>query len=201
MLKQVVKLIARIVAILVVLPMVVAFSIQKSVAFQSYTQLLSLMPGTVGVYLRWAFLRLVIPHCGPDAFVGFATVFSHATVVLGRRSYLGVGCMVGDVTIGDDALIGSHVSIINGNRQHGIDRSDVPVREQPGEYPRVTIGVDAWIGDRAIVMANVGDHAVVGAGSVVTKSVQPHKIVAGNPARVIGERTSPSSVSDSQTDV
>jgi hypothetical protein len=42
------------------------------------------------------------------------------------------------VTIEDDAAIGSHVSITNGNRQHGIGRLDIPVREQPGVWPRVT---------------------------------------------------------------
>lgn len=96
--------------------------------------------------------------------------------------------MLGDVTLGEDVLIGSHVSIINGNRQHGIDRLDIPVREQQGIYPHVTIGRDTWIGDRAIVMANLGAHCVVGAGSVVTKPVADYEIVVGNPARTIGSR-------------
>jgi virginiamycin A acetyltransferase len=81
------------------------------------------------------------------------------------------------------------VSIINGNKQHGIERLDIPVREQPGVYPRITIGQDSWIGDRALVMADVGRHAVIGAGSVVTKTVPDYAIVVGNPARIIGYRT------------
>jgi acetyltransferase-like isoleucine patch superfamily enzyme len=96
--------------------------------------------------------------------------------------------MLGDVTIEDDVLIGSHVSIINGRRQHGIDRLDIPVREQPGEYPRVVIGMDSWIGDRAVVTADVGKHCVVGAGAVVTKPVPDYAIAVGNPARVQGYR-------------
>jgi acetyltransferase-like isoleucine patch superfamily enzyme len=96
--------------------------------------------------------------------------------------------MIGDVTLEDDVLVGSHVSIINGNRQHGIDRLDTPVRDQLGQYPRITIGEDSWIGDRAIVMSNVGKHCVVGAGSVVTKPVPDYAIVVGNPSRVQGFR-------------
>jgi virginiamycin A acetyltransferase len=96
--------------------------------------------------------------------------------------------MLGDITIEDDVLIGSHVSIINGARQHGTARLDIPVRLQPGEYPRLTIGADSWIGDRAIVMASLGRHCVVGAGAVVTKPVADFAIVAGNPARIIGWR-------------
>jgi acetyltransferase-like isoleucine patch superfamily enzyme len=96
--------------------------------------------------------------------------------------------MIGDVRLEDDVLIGSHVSIINGRGQHGTDRLDVPVRQQPGFYPRVTIGLDSWIGDRAIVTSDVGRHAIVGAGAVTTCPVLDFDIVVGNPARIVGSR-------------
>jgi acetyltransferase-like isoleucine patch superfamily enzyme len=116
-------------------------------------------------------------------------VFSHPSVSIGRKVYVGVFCVIGDATLEDDVLIGSQVSIMNGSKQHGIERLDVPVREQPGEWPRITIGRDSWIGDRAVVMADVGRHCVVGAGSVVTKPVPDYAIVVGNPARVVRYRT------------
>ncbi len=157
-------------------------------AFPGFSQLVALLPGTAGAYLRRAFYRMVLPKCGEDAFVGFMTVLSHPTASFGARVYVGPFGMLGNVTLEDDALVGSHVSIINGARQHGTERLDIPVREQAGEYPRVTIGRDCWIGDRSIVMCNVGSQAIVGAGSVVTKPVADRDIVAGNPARVIGSR-------------
>lgn len=57
-------------------------------------------------------------------------------------------------------------------------------------YKTTEIGNDVWIGNRAMVLQGVtiGDGAVVGAGSVVTKDVEPYTIVAGNPARVIRKR-------------
>lgn len=158
--------------------------------FSGWSQLLSLLPGMTGVYLRRAFYRRVLPSCGCNACISFGTVFSHPTACVGNSVYVGVGCMLGDVTLEDDVLIGSHVSIINGRRQHGTARLDIPVREQPGEYPRVVIGRDSWIGDRAIVMADVGRHCVVGAGAVVTKAVPDFAIVVGNPARIQGFRES-----------
>ncbi len=175
---------------LLVLPCVVlfrlgSFCLGKETCFPGWSQVFSLIPGICGVYLRRAFFGWVLPGVGKDAWISFGTVFSHPTAEIGERVYVGVGCMIGDVTLEQDVLIGSHVSIINGNRQHGIERLDVPVREQPGEYPRVTIGQDSWIGDRSIVMANVGRHAVVGAGSVVTKPIPDFAIVVGNPAKVI----------------
>ena len=180
-------------AVSLVAPFVVLFFlgqllIGKERTFPGWSQFFGLIPGTTGVYLRRAFYWWVLPRVGQDSWVSFGTVFSHPTAQIGERVYIGIGCMIGDVTLEEDVLIGSHVSIINGNRQHGIERLDIPVREQPGEYPRVTIGRDSWIGDRAIVMADVGKHAVVGAGSVVTKPVPDYAIVVGNPARVIGQR-------------
>ncbi len=160
-------------------------------AFPGWSQAMSLLPGFTGQYLRRAFYRWVLPRCGAGSVVSFGTVFSHPTAEIGENAYVGVFCCLGDVTIEDDALIGSHVSITNGSRQHGTDRLDIPVREQPGEWPRVTIGRDTWVGDRAVIMADVGEHCVVGAGSVVTRPVPDYAIVVGSPARVVGWRKEP----------
>lgn len=157
-------------------------------AFPGWSQLFALFPGVTGVYLRRAFYRFVLRGCGEGACICFGTTFSHPTAFVGRDVYIGAFCCLGDVTIEDDVLIGSQVSIMNGSRQHGTERLDVPVREQPGEWPRVTIGQDTWIGDRAVIMTDVGRHAVIGAGSVVTRPIENFAIAVGNPARVIGHR-------------
>jgi virginiamycin A acetyltransferase len=141
------------------------------------------------MYLRRAFYRLVLPSCGRDLCISFGTVFSHPTAKVGHHVYVGIGCMLGDVTLENNVLIGSNVSIINGRRQHGIDRLDIPVREQVGEYPRVTIGTDSWIGDRAVVTENVGQHCIVATSAVVTKPIPDFAIVAGIPARIVSWRS------------
>ena len=74
---------------------------------------------------------------------------------------------------------------------HGIDRLDMPMRVQPIPPRRpITIGNDVWIGARVIILpgVTVGNHTVIGAGSVVTKDVPNYAIVGGNPARVIRDR-------------
>ena len=128
------------------------FGRQKT--FPGWSQAFSLVPGLLGVYLRRAFYRLVFPRCDADACLSFGAIFSHATAEVGRSVYVGAYCCLGNVTLEDDVLLGSHVSITNGGAQHGIDRLDIPIREQPGKWPRVTIGEDTWIGDRAVVMAH-----------------------------------------------
>jgi acetyltransferase-like isoleucine patch superfamily enzyme len=191
--KRTLKGVANLVAMVAVLPAFVAFCwasflIGRSRAFPGWSQALSLFPGMTGVYLRRAFYRLVLPRCGDDSCLCFGTVFSHPTAEVGRSVYVGVFCCLGDVTLEDDVLIGSHVSIMNGGGQHGIERLDIPIREQPGVWPRITIGRDTWIGDRAAVLADVGKHCVIGAGSVVTKPIPDYAIALGNPARVIRSR-------------
>lgn len=177
-------------ATLLVLPALLLYRAGRAVlgaekAFPGWSQALALVPGLTGVYLRRAFYRRVFPRCGEGAWIGFGTVFSHPAAEVGRGAYIGAYCCLGDVTIEDDVLLGSHVSVTNGSAQHGIERLDVPIREQPGAWPRVTIGRDSWVGDRAVIMADVGEQCVIGAGSVVTTAVPDRAIAVGVPARVV----------------
>lgn len=160
----------------------------KNRAFADMTQGLSLIPGILGEYSRLAFFQRALRWCGKDVCVGFGTIFSHATVEIGERVYVGPYCIVGDVTLGDDVLLASGVSIANGTAQHGIQRLDIPIREQPGEYPRIHIGNDTWIGERAVVLADVGSHCVIGAGALVLDPIPDYAIAVGVPARVVQDR-------------
>jgi len=67
------------------------------------------------------------------------------------------------------------------------------VKEDMLERPSLKIGHDVWIGEWAIILPSVnviGNGAVIGAGSIVTKDVLPYTVVAGNPAKVICKRFS-----------
>jgi acetyltransferase-like isoleucine patch superfamily enzyme len=192
--RHLLKLLAEAAATLLVLPAFAMYYCARAVfgvdrAFPGWSQTFSLVPGLCGAYLRRAFYRLVFRRCGAGSWIGFGTVFSHPGCAVGRDAYVGVFCCLGEVTLEDDVLIGSQVSIMNGSGQHGIDRLDVPIREQPGRWPHVSIGRDTWVGDRAVIMADVGRHCVIGAGSVVTKPIPDYAIAVGNPAKVIRYRS------------
>jgi len=187
------KTAANFLALVAVSPAICLYWISAAIigptrAFPGWSQAMSLFPGLTGAYLRRAFYRWVLPRCESGSVMSFGAVFSHPTASMGKDVYVGVYCCLGDVALEDDVLIGSHVSIMNGSRQHGIERLDVPVREQPGVWPKVTIGRDSWIGDRAVVMADVGQHCVVGAGAVVTRPVPDYAIVVGSPAKIVSWR-------------
>jgi acetyltransferase-like isoleucine patch superfamily enzyme len=188
--KRALKLFADLAAVLVVLPFVGLYQVSRLLlgpgrAFPGYSQALALWPGLTGVIVRRAFYRLVLARCGRDVYLSFGTILSDPGTWLGDRIYVGAYCTLGRVVVEDDVLIASHVSVLNGARQHGIDRMDEPIREQPGDWPVVHIGSNSWVGERAVVMADVGRQSVVGAGSVVVKPVPGRAVVVGVPARVL----------------
>jgi acetyltransferase-like isoleucine patch superfamily enzyme len=191
--KLALKAMANGLALLLVLPPFFLYLVSRVLmgrerAFPGWSQAFSLLPGFTGAYLRRAFYRLTLARCGQDACLSFGTILSHATAEVGDRVYVGAFCCLGDVALEDDVLLGSHVSIPNGGAQHGTDRLDVPIREQVGVWPRISVGRDSWIGDRAIVLANVGRNCVIGAGAVVTQPIPDRAIAVGVPAKVIRYR-------------
>jgi acetyltransferase-like isoleucine patch superfamily enzyme len=92
----------------------------------------------------------------------------------------------GEITIGEHAFFGHGVSILTGT--HDTEKFG---RERQLAFPKagrdVTIGTGAWIASHVIILGpcTIGDHAVVGAGSLVTRDVPPYTIVAGHPARSV----------------
>jgi virginiamycin A acetyltransferase len=160
-------------------------------AFCGHSQGLSLIPGVLGDYLRREFYRLMLEGCAPDCQISFGTIFSTRDVVIGAGAYIGEYCMIGRCRIGRDALIGSRVSIISGLHQHGIADLHVPIKHQAGNRQLIHLGEDCFIGEGAIVAADIGDHAVVSTGAVVFRPVAPLAIVRGNPAELVRMRNAP----------
>ena len=92
-----------------------------------------------------------------------------------------------DCTIRRNSMLGPYVNI--NCADHGTEIGE-PMRFQEGTYGPVVIEEDCWIGSHAVILkgVTVGTGAVVAAGAVVTRDVPPFAIVAGVPARVIGDR-------------
>lgn len=156
--------------------------------FAAFSQLYSLLPGKIGVYLRVGFYRLACQDCHAEVVVSFGTLFSQPNIVLGSNVYIGPQGNIGACRIGQDTLLGSGVHILSGKGQHNFSELDVPIREQGGTFQQISIGKNCWIGNGAIVMAELGDNVIVAAGAVVHQDVAANSIVAGNPARVIRVR-------------
>lgn len=187
------KALVRVLATLAVLPRRLSFALRTPLvgrdrAFEASCEALARIPGMRGQYLRRAFLAATTEGCGAEAVIGVGTLFSTTQVRLDHNAYVGPHCSLGWVHAERDSMIAAGVQIPSGPRVHGIDRLDIPMRDQPGSPVCVRIGEGAWIGNGAIVLADVGRHAIVAAGAVVTSPVPDYAIVGGVPARVLRSR-------------
>ena len=157
-------------------------------ALQGPAQLLATVGGKFGDYTRAAFYSKTLKNCSKNCSISFGVLISDPQTEIGENVYIGPYSIIGLASVGDNAVVASRVSIISGFEQHGITSTDIPIREQSGEFKKVSIGEDVWLGEGAIVGANVGSKSVIGAGSVVTQEIEEMKIAVGNPAKIIRDR-------------
>ena len=160
----------------------------KKKAFLNVTQACSLIPGVCGEWFRRGFLQWVTGQPLQDCCICFGSTFSDPRIKIGNGVYIGMRCDIGYATIENDCVIGSGVHILSGQNQHYFDDPNIPIRDQGGEFKQVVIGADTWIGNAAVIAADLGTGCVIGAGSVVVVPVPNKGVAVGNPAQVVKYR-------------
>jgi acetyltransferase-like isoleucine patch superfamily enzyme len=107
-------------------------------------------------------------------------------IVIGNHTRVGVGnTIIGPVTIGDKVNLAQNVVVSGLN--HNFENVNRTIAEQGVSTKETKINTDVWIGANTVVLAGVciGEHVVIGAGSVVTKDIPGYSVAVGNPARII----------------
>jgi acetyltransferase-like isoleucine patch superfamily enzyme len=138
--------------------------------------------------LRTGYLRTVLRFSiGPGASIHMGCFFTGRKIRIGSRSIINRDCYLdgrGGLSIGTDTSISPESYLVS--LTHDVNSSDFSAIAKPLE-----IGNQVWIGARSLLLpgVRVEDGAVIGAGAIVTRSVAARVVVAGNPARKIGERT------------
>jgi acetyltransferase-like isoleucine patch superfamily enzyme len=162
--------------------------------------LLSIRPELLSALLRRISFRVVLGReariqawralgvqIGENVFIGARfEVTQPANLTIGDNTKLPGKIWIDSahpVVIGHDVAVNDDLTIFTA--EHDVNAADFAVTGAP-----TSIGDYAWLPTKIIVLpgADVGEGAVVGAGSVVTRPVEPYTIVAGNPARKIGDR-------------
>ncbi len=113
------------------------------------------------------------------------------SIRIARRVWLGPYVVIygqGSVEVGEQTLVSMHCTILSSN--HGVPPLGKLIRETADELLPTKIGRDVWIGANAVILGGVtiGEGAVVAAGAVVNRDVEPGAVVAGVPARAIRAR-------------
>jgi acetyltransferase-like isoleucine patch superfamily enzyme len=145
------------------------------------------IPTRLGIALRYVLLRRLAKGCGDNVAI-FEGVYLHHldnaefgdNVSIHPMCYLNAN---GGIHIGSDVSIAHGTTIMA--EEHDYSQPGVPIKDTPGVFKPVIVGSDVWIGAGVKVLAGVtvGDHVVIGAGSVVTGDLPAHTLAVGVPAR------------------
>ena len=183
------KPLARLIGSVLALPTLLRYlllrcAVERDRAFAYAAEGIAKRPGLLGVYARQAFFGWTLASVGRDVHFGFMSLLSKTDAEVADGVYIGRFCTIGRARIGRDALLADGVQILSGARQHGsASEAGEALKDNAPDYRTVTIGEGAWLGAHCVVMADVGERAVVAAGAVVTRPVEPDTRVAGVPAK------------------
>lgn len=175
---------------------------------------LAWIPTTVGMAVRLVLWKKLFGACGKVRFGTSLTLQGCATMQLADGVRLGRGCQLyaenGRLELGKDTALspgvtvdasgglvrlGKQVAVGPGTviraANHCFDSLERPIMLQGHRYGEVIVEDDVWIAANCTLTpgVHIGHGAVVGAGAVVTRNVEPFAIVGGVPARAIGSRT------------
>src|SRR5262245_45578992 len=119
-------------ALIAVLPAWLSFQIRRILlggdrALHGSSQMLSLVPGVTGQYLRRAFFWLVLDECSPSVTVEFGTVLSRVHARMEANVYVGPHCHLGNVHLERDVLLAAGVHVPSGPNTHGIADRTRPI--------------------------------------------------------------------------
>lgn len=160
----------------------IVFGIEEIYIF--FAQMLSLVPGKLGSYFRVSFYHFTTTGTTTQCFIGFGTFFSKRDIIIENGVSIGAYCVIGSVKIGEETLIASKVSIPSGRHQHSDDDSG-DKKWGAMKIEMVKVGAHCWIGENALILADVGNNSTIGGGSVVVKNIPEKVIAAGNPAKTL----------------
>lgn len=140
---------------------------------------------------RVRILKELIPNAGVGLWLQPPFYCDYGSnMVLGEKVFFNFNCVVLDVTyvkIGSRTLFGPNVQMYTAT--HPVDYQ---ARASGVEFAKpIAIGEDVWVGGSAIICpgVSVGDRAIIGAGSVVTRDIPSDVFAAGNPCKVVRELT------------
>lgn len=154
-------------------------------AYQACGQAVAIWPGFFGMCLRRAFYCGAAKACSWRCQIGFGVILSHRDATIEDDVYIGNYALLGRVVLRQGCLIGSRSSVLSTGQPHVLDDQGRWTTPHNLSLQSTEVGAYAWVGEGAIVMADIGQGAMIATGAVVGTKVPAHVMVAGNPARFV----------------
>ena len=183
--------------------------------YQIYIAILSSIPTELGIRIRGIAYKFLFKDCGKNiridrgvTILGFQNITLGDNVSFMKNSYIyahddGVlkigdnftlnsnsqlGASFGKIVIGNNCAIAPNCVLRASN--HNFSNPNIPFREQGHTYGEIILEDDVWVSSNCVITANtkIGKSSIIGAGSVVTKDVEPYSIMGGVPAKLIRKR-------------
>ncbi len=187
----------------------------KNILEQLVVLIFGWVPTVVGVKLRYIFYKKMFKKTNGIFFIGTGvTIVGFCNIEIGnninimKNSYLyanengilsignnfsmnsnsQLGAASGKIIIKNNCSIGPNCVLRASN--HNFENPNIPFREQGHIYGEIIIEDDVWISSNCVITANtkIGKSSIIGAGSVVTKDVEPYSVMGGVPAKLIKKR-------------
>ena len=137
--------------------------------------------------------RRIFKYCGKVSTINRHAYFGNGRdVEIGDYSGIGENCVIpNNIIIGKYVMMAPKVYIVANGHVFSSVNKPMCFQGTTGRQNQTIIDDDCWLGVRTILTPghHIGKGSIIGAGSVVTKDVEPYSIVGGNPARLIRKRT------------
>ena len=148
--------------------------------------------GKIARFLRYKCCTHIFKFCGKSVNIERLAKFgSGIDLCIGDHSGLGINCVVpSNIIIGKDVMMGPNCYIFSSN--HSFERCDIPMISQGHSVPKQTIiEEDVWIGRNVIFTPGrtIKKGSIIGAGCVLSKDFPEYCVIAGNPSRLIRNRS------------
>ena len=173
----------------------------KIIYYELYSfleMIFSLIPGTIGIKIRFYFYKLFLRGIGKGVVISTGCKFqSPQNIIIGNNCHINHGVFIaankdinGKVELRNNVLIGPYTVIHSGN--HKYDKMSIPVVQQGFKFASILIKDDVWIASHCVVLSGVQleSKTIYAAGAIITKNTENGYIYGGVPAKKIKKRTS-----------
>lgn len=161
----------------------------KANRFSDFSVIMAYIPFYFGEYSRYFYYKSLLKSVGKNVVFKFGSFCQYRKTTIGDNVLIGYFNALGEVEIGNDVLFGGYVNFTSGLKQHSFSDPAKKIKDQPGSRKTIKIGSDVWIGNNAVICADIPNRSVVGVGSVVISDLESNGVYVGTPAKRVKDIT------------